>query len=107
MVHVRLFRAIPPPVFHVDRVVHLLFTSHRDTSTEDRVGLFQKLFGERVTRYAVEVEPEFADNFSVPDAEVCEAWESGDGNVAIILKSYKNILSAAQQKPGVRGIRVM
>ena len=61
----------------------------------------------RVRKYAVEVDAAYVEEFDVPDAEICDAWENGDGSIVFVLQSQKDLRPVIANMEGIRGVSLM
>ncbi|HVH86638.1 MAG TPA: hypothetical protein VM912_07925 [Terriglobales bacterium] len=59
------------------------------------------LRGDRARRFAIEVEEEHADAFSIPGTQICDRWENTDGSVVFVILSLKGISSQIQAAKGM------
>lgn len=57
-----------------------------------------------VRTYAIEVAAEYADNFDVPGAEICDEWEGENGSIIFVMRSNKELLGLSQLVKGINSI---
>ena len=52
-------------------------------------------------RYAVEVHPDYAAEFRIPNTEVIQSWENNDGSITFVVMSHDDLAKSAWEVPGV------
>ena len=70
-------------------------------------GLFRSAEKKNIPRYAVVVEGDHADSFSISDANILESWDEPDGTVMFIVESQHDLRAMVGVLPGVRDIDKM
>ena len=60
-----------------------------------------------VRAYAIEVAAEYADDFDIPGAEICDSWDSEGNSVIFLVRSKKELRGLSQVVKGIIGITRM
>jgi hypothetical protein len=58
-------------------------------------------------RYAVEVHPDYAESFCIPNTEVIQSWENNDGSITFVVTSHDDLAQSAWEVPGVCRVSAM
>jgi len=57
--------------------------------------------------YAITVAAEYADDFDIPGAAVCDSWDSEGDSVIFIVRSKKELRGLSQTVKGIIGVTRM
>jgi hypothetical protein len=60
-----------------------------------------------VRTYAIVVAAEYADDFEIPGAEICDSWNSEGDSVIFVVRSKKELRGLSQIVKGIVGITRM
>ena len=58
-------------------------------------------------KYAIEVNADHADEFDLPEAQICDSWENGDGSVVFVIQSRTGVAALTRTMEGVRSVRIL